>query len=195
MLARLVEYKSGWKSLIRSVSSMGSGLNDSDLIMAVRRSNENRYSVYDKNANAIIKALQNGEYKVVNELAKISNINGHDKHENTPLTDAAKRGDNFAINYLVTKLGASLHMSCDCPHNKTPIHYAAEYGRNESVALLLKLGSNPNILDSRSYTPLDIAKNNTIKTLLINAGGCKGNQVPSHKIVLPRKGSCNLISD
>lgn len=125
-------------------------------------------SNYDPKAKNIITALKNQDYDKVKVLARTTNINGHDMFENTPLTDAACRGDNKAINFLVNELGASLHATCHCPDNKTALHYASERGHLRTVELLLKLGADPKMLDSRKYTAIDVAKDDKIKQVLVN---------------------------
>jgi len=152
-----------------------------------------RYSSYDSNAGAIIKAVRVHDFNKVRELTKTSNINGHDWKENTPLTDAASRGDNDAIKFLITEMKANIHASCDCPHNKTALHYAAENGHHETVRLLLRLGANPNILDSRKYTALDVAKTEEVKQILISSGSMNGSDLPKVLLAIPRKGSCKQI--
>lgn len=152
-----------------------------------------RYSSYDPNANKIIQEVRDKKYQGIIKLSKYTDINGHDKSENTPLTDAALRGDNDGVKFLITEMGANIYASCDCPHNKTALHYASEYGHKDTVELLLKLGANPNTVDSRKYTALDIAKNDEIRNVLIKNGGFNGNKLPKVSLLVPRKGSCNLL--
>jgi len=170
---------------------------DKDVVQLLKKNNRttitHQYSSYDPNASKIIKAIKNRDYKTVKELAKVSNINGHDRCENTPLTDAASRGDNDGIKFLITEVNANIHASCDCPYNKTALHYAAEGGHTDTVKLLLELGANPNMLDSRKYTALDVAKNDGIKRVLELNGGMHGAKLPKILINIPRKGLCNLI--
>ena len=133
-----------------------------------RASQVSRVSTYDDRAGELIKTIKRGDYQyaqimVLNENV---NVNGHDRGENTPLTDAAKRGDSKAIEFLVTKLKANPHASCDCPHHKTALHYASENNHKDAVQMLLKLGANPNVLDSRKYKPADVAVSADVKELL-----------------------------
>ena len=124
-------------------------------------------STYEPNAKAIISALKVQDYDKVKVLARKSNINGHDWLENTPLTDASSRGDDKAVKFLISELGASPHATCHCPDHKTALHYASEYGHKSTVELLLKLGADPNLLDSRKYKALDVAKNDSVRNVLI----------------------------
>ena len=153
----------------------------------------NRYSRYDPKVKLIIQALKDKRYNDVKKLAIKLDIDGHDRGENTPLTDAACRGDNDAVRFLIKEMGANIYSSCDCPYNKTALHYASENGHAETVKLLLELGANPNVLDSRKYTALDIAKINEIKKLLISNGGMVGNELPKVLIDIPRQGNCKLM--
>lgn len=95
-------------------------------------------------------------------------------------------------NKLINSIDNHL-MTCACPHHRTALHYAAEYGHIDSVKLLLKLGANSNILDSRSYTTLDVAKTNDIKNILISNGAMNGDKMPKILLSVPRKGNCKYI--
>lgn len=112
------------------------------------------------------------------------NVNGHTKGENTPLTDAAARGDTKGVEFLLRNLKANPHASCDCPHHKTALHYAAENGHHDTVKMLLKYNANPNVLDSRQYTAIDVAKNQQVKQVLQLEGGAQGRQVAEDKVQL-----------
>lgn len=144
---------------------------DEQLMRTFQKSQVRRVSIYEPHANELILIIQKGQYQKAKIMVRNENINvnGHNKFENTPLTDAAKRNDCKAIEFLVAELGANLHISCDCPLHKTALHYAAENGHTDAVELLLKLGANPYVLDSRKYTPLDVSKNEKIKQILLNA--------------------------
>jgi ankyrin repeat protein len=69
--------------------------------------------------------------------------------------DLAGRGD-------VEKLQTALDADAEQLHalngmNKTPLHYAVTYGREEAVAFLLGRGANPNAQDITGMTPLHCA--------------------------------------
>lgn len=103
----------------------------------------------------------------------------HDEGENTLLTEAAKRGDIKALNFIIDKLSASLDTSCDCPVHRTALHYAAQNGNREVVKLLLEKGANPNLLNSYGETSLDvaIANNRTeVASILTKAGALRNEK-------------------
>ena len=127
-----------------------------------------RVSTYEPRAGELINALQVRDYPKANKLIILEkvDVNGHDRGENTPLTDAAMRGDVEAIKFLCEKHKVNLHASCDCPHHKTALHYAAENGHKDTVDSLLKFGANPNVKDSRDKKPSDVAKTEEITILL-----------------------------
>jgi len=139
-----------------------------------------RNSDKDTNISTLIKLIKNKKYKDADRFISDNkiNINSHDSGENTPLTDAAYRGDEKAIEYLLEKKGINPHASCDCPFHKTALHYAVERGHHNIVRILLKEKVNPNVLDSRNYSALDIAKDDEMINLLISNNGLKGKDVP-----------------
>jgi hypothetical protein len=138
-----------------------------------------RESKYDRNVKYLLPLLAEGKYTEVQQLVKSKNINinSHNTWENTPLTDAAKRGDVKAIKFLINVMKANPHASCDCPHHKTPLHYSVENDHYEATNTLLDLGADPNALDSRNYTALDIAKNKNMQRLLQSKNGVSGTRI------------------
>ena len=141
---------------------------DSQLKDIFCKSRVSRVSVYKPRANELIVAVQEGNYRKAEIMVMHENVNidGHDSGENTVLTDAAKRGDHKAIEFLIKKLNANPHASCDCPYHKTALHYASENGHNDAVKLLLDLGANPNIRDSRHYKAIDVSRSKEITKIL-----------------------------
>ena len=177
-------------------------ITDADLLRNIKSTKTRvleRESRYDSNVKHILPAIKDGDYnsvkRIVNE--KSINIDSHDWWENTPLTDAAKRGDVRAVQFLIVEMGANVHASCDCPHHKTALHYASEYGHEDVVKLLLAHGADVNVLDSRDYTALDVAIGDSIKKLLISNGCLYGNKVPkntSQRLNLPKADCPSLIN-
>ena len=55
-------------------------------------------------------------------------------------------------------------------YGDTLLNLAVEVGKLETVQALLEAGANPNAKDKWGWTPLDFAKNNAIKALLLQAG-------------------------
>lgn len=136
----------------------------------------NRKSNYYEGMRYILILIQEENYDEVKDLIKRKNISidSHDHHENTPLTDAAKRGDIKAIKFLIDEMGANVHASCDCPHHKTALHYATENDNIEAVKLLLERGADPNVQDSRMLTAHDLATSNKALVLIQAKGGVPG---------------------
>lgn len=56
---------------------------------------------------------------------------------------------------------------------------SAENNHGETVKVLLQNGALPNILDSRKYTALDVARRDDIKSMLQSAGGKESAQSSS----------------
>lgn len=151
-----------------------------------------RESKYDESIKTLFPLVRQGKYNKVKTLVRERNIdiNSHDKFENTLLTDAAKRGDIYTVRFLVLDMEANVHASCDCPYHKTALHYASENGHYDIVEFLLDHGALPNELDSRRYTALDIAKNDSIRKLLVSKNGTTGTKIQINKtqqLNLPKK--------
>jgi len=161
-------------------------ISDADILNSLKKQKTTmviRESTYDENIKTLIPLIQKGDYKKVKLFVneKDININSHDRWENTPLTDAAMRGDVKAVKFLVEDMKANVHASCDCPYHKTALHYASENGHLDVVQTLLNYGTLPNELDSRKYTALDVAKTEVIKKLLISRNGTSGSKIPINK--------------
>lgn len=178
-------------------------ISDSDIVRSLKRTKTmltDRDSNYDANMKTLIPMIQKGEYSKVKEQVAINyiNINSHDLGENTPLTDAAKRGDFKAVKFLIHEMNANVHASCACPHHKTALHYGAENGHFEIVEELLKSGALVNELDSRKYTALDVASTKEIKQLLTSNNGMLGSKIPfnqSQKLNLPKSNCLSLKNE
>jgi ankyrin repeat protein len=145
----------------------------------------NRISIYDENSNKLITAIKNKKYNDAMILVKTRqvDVDGHNRSENTPLTDAANRGDVQGVKFLLEKLGANPYSSCDCPHHKTAFHYASEGGHIEVLKVLQKYG-NMNVLDNRKYTPLDVAKDNETRNFLLSIGTSKGSEIKQNQLLM-----------
>ena len=145
----------------------------------------NRISIYDENSNKLISAIKNKKYNDAMILIKTKqvDVDGHNMHENTPLTDAASRGDIQGVTFLLEKLGANPYSSCDCPHHKTAFHYASEGGHIEVLKILQKYG-NMNVLDNRKFTPLDVAKDARTRNFLLSIGTCKGSEIKQNQLLM-----------
>jgi len=145
---------------------------DAGLKNIFKKSQVSRISTYEPRANELITAVRSHDYRTAVTLVKDENVNvnGHDSGENTPLTDAAKRGDASAAEFLITVLHANPNASCDCPDHYTALHYASKNGHTDCVRVLLELGANSSVKSSSGYMPLDIAKTDEIRVMLQSHG-------------------------
>ena len=151
---------------------------DADVLKKFQKSQVNRVSVLEPRANELIKAIRIKDFEKAKLLVNAGvNVDGHTSLENTPLTDAAKRGDTKGVEFLLKNLKANPHASCDCPHHKTALHYAAENGHLDTVNKLLEYGANPNVLDSRRYSAIDLATTLAIMETLKLHGGNDGKMI------------------
>jgi len=134
-------------------------------------------SVRGINARLLIDTvLVQKDYKKALQLVETDQAHpdSHDQNENTLLTEATKIGDLTAMLFAIIKLGAHPDVSCDCPDHLTALHYAVLSGDIRRVKLLLQHKANPNLINSKGETPLDIAVSKQfpeIQTLLISSGG------------------------
>jgi ankyrin repeat protein len=124
-------------------------------------------SFYHVDTEKLIKAINNKNYTEAYRYKRI--VNSHTFFENTALTDAAKRGNNDGVKFLVQRLDADINDSCDCPDYKTALHYASEYSHIETVKLLISLGANIKQTDSNKLTPDKMTSNEEIKKLFAEA--------------------------
>jgi len=151
---------------------------DFDLLRNLKNKPIKRVSFYDKKTDDFILCVRNHNFSKAEQLVRQGlSVDSHNRGENTALTDAAQRGDCEAIKFLIQKLHANPHASCDCPSHKTALHYAVENSHYSAVELLLSLGANPLILDSRNYRPIDVSTNKNINILLEN------NMTKSHNLI------------
>ena len=84
-----------------------------------------------------------------------ANIEGVSSGCYTPLSHAAVRGFDHAIEYLAQR-GANIEARGEM--NETPLIDAAFFGQAKSVALLLKLGANRSARNAFDQTALTVAK-------------------------------------
>ena len=81
----------------------------------------------------------------------------------TPLHVAAYKGYN-KVTKLLLRAEADPNIQ-DAAYKWTPLHVAAYKGYKKVTKLLLAAGADPDIQDKDGNTPLDIAKNSTVKIL------------------------------
>lgn len=103
-------------------------------------------------------------------------VNAKDNAGSTALTRAAERGYTVMADFLLSH-DAAINEKNKRGH--TPIDFAADNGQEAMVQLLINRGANVNNKDNNGYFVTDRAANNTIMTLLCNAGAKVKNLAPS----------------
>ena len=91
------------------------------------------------------------------------NVNGRDKHGNTPLHYAAKvnlNGNGYASTKILVDNGADVNIPNKV--GRTPLHNVTEISlhskkRNRIAIFLLENGAHPNVVDNKGDTPLYLA--------------------------------------
>ena len=83
---------------------------------------------------------------------------------------AAKKGD-LELLQLVVDYAPERLSQCNDAGGSSPLHLAAIYDQADAVRLLLNSGAAVNQANSTGRTPLGVAKSDTVKQLLRDAGG------------------------
>ena len=92
-----------------------------------------------------------------------ADVNKIDAIGQTPLMDASYNGYLDFVKLLLDN-SAVINNSCDLGY--TPLHYSVLSENHELVKYLLENGANPHTKNKYSRTPLEIAKDESIKELL-----------------------------
>jgi len=100
------------------------------------------------------------EYRSTTNIDNISAV---------PLHFAACNGHTNAVQLLI-EYGADVNIKTS-PRNSTSLHFSSEQGHIHIVKILLDNGAHINEISDRVNTPLDLAKNDDVKQLLIAYGG------------------------
>src|SRR5262245_45692958 len=91
---------------------------------------------------------------------------------------AAARGDAGEIERLVR---AGTTIDAHDSHGRTPLHVAVFMGKQDAARTLLRLGADPNVLESQQYdivTIAAVADNMTMLRVALD-GGCRPNNITS----------------
>ena len=171
-------------SFVRNIS-------DSVLLNNINKFVVKRVSIQDPRASSVIKAVREKDFIKVRKLKESGvSLDAHTFNENTPLTDAAKRGDLNGVSMLI-KMGANPYASCDCRSHNTAFHYASKYGNLNIVEYFLANNINPNVLNSDSKTALDVASDKKCIEIIKKNGGRNGTngEFTDKTIVMFRKNS------
>ena len=89
----------------------------------------------------------------------------------TPLHYASGKGYAGIVQLLLDRKAP---LNAKCNSGEAPLHWAANNGHGEVVEILLGKGADPNAKGHMGRTPLMYAKDDTIRGLLMNAGGLEG---------------------
>ncbi|CAF0733021.1 unnamed protein product [Didymodactylos carnosus] len=108
--------------------------------------------------NCLHAACRNATTEVVGWLLEKqnANVNDCDYSNYTPLHYAASSQHESLITYLLNR-GARIQAASN---GNTPLHVAAEYGRNGSCALLIEAGCSPLDQNVQHLKPSDLAQQN-----------------------------------
>lgn len=107
--------------------------------------------------NSIIKSVKSGDLETIKRfLAKNEDINAYynfKASDYTLLCAAVKAGQKEIVGYLVEKKADLNKMS----NQKTPLMYAAKYGRLDIAKSLIQKGANKGLISPKGNTALDYA--------------------------------------
>ncbi|MCC2646037.1 MAG: hypothetical protein K0R02_102 [Rickettsiaceae bacterium] len=84
-----------------------------------------------------------------------ADINKYDKFGQTPLHLAVKGKFHQLVEYLLNK--EEIKIDATDKEKKTPLHFAADYGDDKMVKLLVEHSADVNAIDFKSFTPLTYA--------------------------------------
>lgn len=115
----------------------------------------------------LLEAVLAGDVEVINLLIKTPGIrlDRGDYRHLTPLAYAV-RHDRWDLVELLAGAGASVNVQVGDFDGNTPLHLAAERGDAVRVQWLLKMGADPQMVNFRQLTPLEVARSSGIANLL-----------------------------
>lgn len=143
--------------------------------------------------NQLIVAVREENVEEIGRLAKIApntiTQQTEGEIENTAFHEAAKNGNVKMIQELKKNFPAYFDKNsgnkfvpeiiCHCFKHRSSLHYSVEGGHHETTEEILKMGTNPNMLDECKRTPMDYAierKDDKMICLLAKYGG-KANRL------------------
>ncbi len=120
----------------------------------------------------LLKACKRGSVKDVRHyLNRGANINASDNYGLSPLHYVASYGKPDIVQLLINhahEKDITLDINAIVGVSKrSPVHWACENGFLDTVKILLENGASTEIRDSEGKTPLDLAKTDEIKQLII----------------------------
>ena len=111
-------------------------------------------------------ASKNGRLEIVKLLIeKGAEVNAKTKNGLTALVCAGGTQKHEIIKVLLEN---KANVDVQNTSKNTALHLAARVGKEETVKLLLAYGADVSIKNKRGQTALDVAKNETIKQILLN---------------------------
>jgi len=139
--------------------------------------------------NPLIESTSNGDTHIMKLLiAKGAQVNYRSKNKDninaTPLHFAV-RGEHTGATQLLIDYGADVNLK-GTNKNVTPLHLVSNKGHINVVKILLNHDADINATDKDGETPLDYAKDDEIKQLLIARGGKTGAELNNE----PEKNNC-----
>uniref|UniRef100_A0A1B6KRR0 Acyl-CoA-binding domain-containing protein 6 n=1 Tax=Graphocephala atropunctata TaxID=36148 RepID=A0A1B6KRR0_9HEMI len=108
--------------------------------------------------------VRDGEKTKVKQYATNNNIDQLDGDGLGPIHWAADRGNLDMLRFLVSELNADIELRDQ--DGQTALHYAASCGHIDVVKYLVELGANVGVIDADGATPIDVASEPDIVTLL-----------------------------
>jgi hypothetical protein len=120
-----------------------------------------RFSTESNALTVLIKAVQTGDTKTIEDMAKKKPrvIAEQTHNDNSALHEAARLGKVDIIDSLSKNFSSHFNVNhkCHCYLERTPLHYAVEGGHVAAVEKLISLGANPNITNEKKQTAMDCA--------------------------------------
>ncbi|KAG8270820.1 acyl-CoA-binding domain-containing protein 6 [Homalodisca vitripennis] len=108
--------------------------------------------------------VRDGEKTKVKQYATNSNIDQLDGDGLGPIHWAADRGNLGMLQFLISELNADIEFRDQ--DGQTALHYAASCGHADIVKYLIELGANKTVKDADGATPLEVASEPEIVSLL-----------------------------
>jgi Ankyrin repeats (3 copies) len=133
-------------------------------------------SKVDYDSTLLYQTVKNGHQEMAKILldAGVNEANKHDSCDHAHIIHlAAKKGLTEIVEKLVNKYNNGIDFPDKNNSNKTPLHYAAEYGHEDLVRSLVQKNADVNLQSKYGKTPVQLARMNnhhSIANYLVNEG-------------------------